>query len=195
MALLQPSIGLMSSSDGETMILTTLKDIAELSSWITLLIICLSTHLLQAVYWALTLPIICTVVSVTGSSVQSSWCSKLWTRSWKPTQHCMSWEKESENAFNSILQSLLSPILTHRIMENFSRIKLSGSLMTLMSTELLFTRPLRVTWQRNLSTVPFSSLTQELDNYSWKSFTQVCGPVKSVLGSLPSGRLLKKLLL
>ena len=77
----------------------------------------------------------------------------------------MSSENVLEKVFNFIHLNPLNPILILKIMLNYSQIKLFGSLMILMYTELQYIRHLKEILQPNLLTVLFSFTTLEMVNY------------------------------
>ncbi len=160
-----------------------LKDIAELNSWIILLIICLFIlHQLDAWLESILLTIWTVVLEIISLDL-SSWYSRLWIKSWKLTLLSTFFVKELENVCNYIPLSLLNPILIPKTMENFSLTRLFGLLMILTSIVWLFIRPKKEISLLSLSMERFSSLILEQDSSSLRLFTQVFGPARNVLGN------------
>jgi len=188
-----PNTGLMYNSDGVIMIHMILKDTLVPSSWIIQLTIWVFIHLLLVAYLVLTLLTTCMLDMVAGSMAPSSFFNKPWTKLWKLIQHCMFFVSVFVNAYSFTHPSPRSHTSTLKTIVSYSQTKLSGLSMTLMSTESPFTRHLKVTWLQSLSTELYSCLILEPVNFSWKSFIPVSGQARSVLVSLPNGRLLKKL--
>ena len=189
----QPSTGLTCNSDGVITTLMTSRGMQGPSSLIIRLITCRFTPLPLELYlpsiWLTT----CTVVSEIGSMEASSCSSKPWTRLWKQIPPCMCCVNESGNVCSCIQANQRSHTWILKITLSCFQTKSSGLLMTLMYTELLSTKLLKVTWRLNLSTAQSSSLIPNPDNYFWRSSIQVSGRGKNVLGNWLNGRLPKKL--